>query len=156
MTAIVTLVMNKKENNLKYITEDRRHWREEIRAIVDELENVKISNKQKVLSKLKVRINPYGKNENNFLKDSHIWDLINEMGKTSKYSELIKEKNELIFYLSLPLKYDWERAKKEVSEDKGFLDTTIVIIVMTVLCILSFNLSTNNIQSQYIQQVKIK
>lgn len=128
VTAIVTWANKEKENNLRYITEDRRRWREEIRAIVDELESIKISNKQKLLSKLKVRINPYGMIEDDVLKDSHIWNLICEMEKTSKYSELMKEKDELIFCLSLLLKYDWERAKREVSGDKN-----IFLLVITLL-----------------------
>lgn len=130
VSATVSLVTNKKNNRLKYITEDRRSWREEIRNIVDELEDAKFDKQtiHKVLQKLKVRINPYGKTDNDIMHDAHIWKNINEIEKIKTYEEFREKKDALVVYLSLLLKYDWERAKKEVIGDKNLFGLIITSI----------------------------
>ena len=115
ISALVTLINNKKNNNLKYITEERKAWRVEIRNIVDELENTNYYNRNKILQRLKVRINPYGKIDDMKSHDSHIWDVIGEIENASSDKEYKAKKEKLVIYLSFLLKYDWERAKKEVS-----------------------------------------
>lgn len=128
ISAVAAFLNNKKNNNLKYITEDRRHWREEIRNVVDELENTKYVDRHKVLQKIKVRINPYGESTHRFLHDSHIWKCIYQIEKVSNGKEYREKKDELVFYLSLLLKYDWERTKKEVTGNRNIVALAIVMM----------------------------
>lgn len=129
VSAVVSLFNNKKNNNLKYITEDRRRWREEIRNIVDELENTNYYNRNKILQRLKVRINPYGKNDNKISHDSHIWDVIGEIENASCDKEFREKKEQLVLYLSFLLKYDWERTKKEVSGNWKVLGLLVTFLI---------------------------
>lgn len=118
ITGIVSFIINGKNNRLKYITEDRRTWRKEIREIVDEIYIIKYPSQIKsFLAKLKVRINPYGKDKKeDYIHDSHIWKLIEEIEENpnKKFEE---DRDKLVFFLSLLLKFDWDRTKKEVMVD---------------------------------------
>lgn len=128
ISALVTYFINKKNNSLKYVTEERKLWREEIRSIVEELENTRMNDRQKVLQKLKVRINPYGLSDNLVMHDSHIWTIMHDMETTNSNKEYKVKKDKLILYLSLLLKYDWERAKKEVKGDGNTVGLLVTFI----------------------------
>lgn len=71
-----------------------------------------------MLVQLKTRINAYGLNSIEVLEDAHIWRQIRKLEAYEKkeYDDL---KNQLILYLSLLLKYDWERSKKKFMENHG-------------------------------------
>ena len=110
---IVSYFTFHKTSKLSYITQERKEWRADIRKIVDELEVCPFSKKKRVLTKLKTRINTYGKLKEDVGKDSHIWKQI-EIIENCRAKEYEKQKDKLILFLSLLLKDDWERAKKEV------------------------------------------
>lgn len=110
---IVSYFTFHKTSKLSYITQERKEWRADIRKIVDELEVCPFSKKKRVLTKLKTRINTYGKLTEDVGKDSHIWKQI-EIIENCRVKEYEKQKDKLILFLSLLLKDDWERAKKEV------------------------------------------
>lgn len=110
---IVSYFTFHKTSKLSYITQERKEWRADIRKIVDELEVCPFSKKKRVLTKLKTRINTYGKLTEDVGKDSHIWKQI-EIIENCRAKEYEKQKDKLILFLSLLLKDDWERAKKEV------------------------------------------
>ena len=110
---IVSYFTFHKTSKLSYITQERKEWRADIRKIVDELEVCPFSKKKRVLTKLKTRINTYGKLKEDVGKDSHIWKQI-EIIENCRSKEYEKQKDKLILFLSLLLKDDWERAKKEV------------------------------------------
>lgn len=103
----------RKSSSLTYVTQERKEWREAIRRIAEELETCPYENRKHVLVQLKTRINAYGLDSTEVLDDEHIWRLIQqiELCTEKEYGDL---KNQLILYLSLLLKYDWERSKKEV------------------------------------------
>lgn len=110
---IISFIMFRKSTKLKYITKERKEWRCAIREIVEKLENCVYDDRNKILVLLKTRINAYGINSKNKLADSHIWEIIHKIEQCKKEEfPILKEK--LIEYLSLLLKYDWERSKKEV------------------------------------------
>ncbi len=117
----------KKEFRLKRITEERANWRREIKDIADILSQTEDSQKIRLaMDRLKVRINVFGYlnskkveesyDEYSFYNDSYIWDTIKDFEKTGYFGE--EQKNILLVKLSLLLKYDWEKSKKEVLGEK--------------------------------------
>jgi hypothetical protein len=111
ITALITLIQFNKKNNLEYITKERSEWRKGIRLIIADL--LADRNRRLAISRLKAQINPYGINlpdesKDYYMKDGHIWKLLNSF----TYNEEDCEK--LSRYLELLLKYDWERSKNEI------------------------------------------
>ena len=78
-----------------------------------------------------MRINTYGKYSKDYLKDCHIWESIYILENKEERTE--KQKNRLIDYLSLLLKYDWERSKIEASTSIGEILGYCIYIVSNVL-----------------------
>lgn len=120
ITTIANMYTSKRTGNLKYITEERQKWREEIRKIAEDIEECPRNQIKKQLTRLKVRINANGKiallnNDLSYFEDGHIWYLIEKLEDPcldfTKYEE---EKGNLINTLSLLLKFDWERQKRDV------------------------------------------
>lgn len=112
VTAIFTKINSDKSLKLKYITEERRKWRDAIRDSIVRLRKVynssyDIKNKKKIYSEIKtyilLRLNPNDKN------DRQIIELLDEFIQTNNIEKL-KKIEEAMAYL---LKFDWERAKKE-------------------------------------------
>ena len=116
VTALFGYFSSKRQNTLKYITEERKKWRDEMRVIAEEIEHSKYYNINEKLTKIKVRINGYGSMlETDYERDGHIWKLIRELEKGTESKEIFeKKKRMLIDYISLLLKADWERSKVEV------------------------------------------
>ena len=130
ITSAITIATFRKQNKLQYITAERKAWREEIRDIAKKIKKSNERNIATVLVDLKVRINAYGlaSSNNDHEKDKHIWEVIESIEKVQwekltfeqkqiEKEELEKNKNLLINYLSILLKQDWERAKREVNGD---------------------------------------
>jgi hypothetical protein len=109
------------ESKLKYITNERKAWRDKLRDIMYQIYKTKGIGKTKcLLTELYTRLNSYGyDNKEDILHDGHIWALIKIMERTHSDSIMNKCKKKLRMYISLLLKYDWERAKREV-EIKSF------------------------------------
>lgn len=128
--AVISYVTFHKNSRLNYITQERKEWREDIRKIAEEIEQCPYKNRKKVLAKLKTRINAFGSCEDNKLKDSHIWDQIKKIENCEK-SEYEANRETLILFLSLLLKDDWERAKKEVTGEpvKGVLAFGMILAI---------------------------
>ena len=93
----------------KNITEERCKWRERLKDLAIVIENGKELEVRKAITELKTRINSFGFDGGTILEDSHIWKII----KDNKISK--DEKHKLGLYISLLLKYDWERCKHEVN-----------------------------------------
>lgn len=104
------------ESKLKYITNERKAWRDKLRDIMYQIYKTKNINKTKcLLTELYTRLNSYGyDNKEDILHDGHIWALIKIMENTHRNSIMNECKKKLRMYISLLLKYDWERAKREV------------------------------------------
>ena len=131
IAAVISLLANvynsRRTGKLKYITEERQKWREDIRKIAENITKCSQFNIGVQLTRLKMRINGNGakaiisKKEGNdnkkaglYLEDAHIWRLIDELENPESIEKFEDNKKKLFLYLSALLKYDWERAKQEV------------------------------------------
>ncbi len=121
ISGLITIVTTTKSNTLKYITKERSVWREKIRECSEKLRGASYQDTIKICDQLKDRINAMGKRvSNRYSDDAHIWKIINElesdnfdMKNLNRYQLVLQE------YLSLLLKWDWEKAKKEVNGKKN-------------------------------------
>ena len=117
IAGVVSYVTAKKHDTSSYVKDQKILWQSKIRHIAKDLYLASYKKTLKLLSELKTYINPIGHNEgftHAFFSDAHIWDLIDEMESTdfSDSKKLLHLKqNQLIEYLSLLLKYDWENSK---------------------------------------------
>lgn len=136
---ITVLLKMNRETRLSRVTDERTKWRKEIRKIVKNLSIVDFDNMDKNneiilienLASLKMRLNSYGAGKKDYLKDSHIWDSISKL--EDKEIRNNDEKSKLIEYLSLLLKYDWERTKHESSINVMALIGYFIYIISNVL-----------------------
>lgn len=113
ISSVIAYFQFRKNNHLVFITGERQKWREDIRNIADRIESSQSFEEMKnALVDLKVRINAYGRNSDDVMQDSHIWDVIDKLEKHDGQYETAKKL--LILYLSMLLKMDWERSKAEV------------------------------------------
>ena len=74
ISGIISYLSLWRKGNLQYITQERKEWREKMREIASALDGATYKKTLKILTKLKVRINAYG-DENNYRydEDGHIW-----------------------------------------------------------------------------------
>lgn len=155
VTAIVTYLIARRESKLKYITEERQNWRNELREIAVNIESKNGADLKNELTKLKVRLNAYGmtnvktsKDDSYYHQDSHIFKIINQdKGCFTKNGLELNpdEKEKLINYLSFLLKYDWERGKAEVKEGIFNLGSVVLFVLgfVTSFSIWAFNSDLN-------------
>lgn len=138
VTALFGYFSSKRQNTLKYITEERKKWRDEMRVIAEEVEQSEHDNINEKLTKIKVRINAYGSTlETDYQRDGHIWKLIRELEKGEESKEIFeKKKRMLIDYISLLLKADWERSKVEVRG--AFQKALKCVLVLLSVILFSF------------------
>ncbi len=134
--ALFGYITNKRNSALTHITTEREKWREKVRKISENIEKAEFQGKKKrninrYLVQLEVNINPYGKRmENDYARDSHIWAEIENIRQVKNKKEFNEHKELLIYYLSLMLKEDWERSKREV---KGYSRTLFELPVILFL-----------------------
>lgn len=116
ITALVGYFASRRENMLKYIVEERKKWRDEMRVIAEDAAQAKYYNIGKELTRIKVRINAYGSVcHEDYQKDGHIWRVIEDLEHgADRKEDFDKNRKLLIDYISLLLKADWERSKQEV------------------------------------------
>lgn len=113
----ISYFTSRQQGKLQYITDERRKWREQIRKIAENLYGAAYEDTLKILVSLKVRINSLGNNgvHSSYVSDAHIWKVINEIESVQPTElDLKLKQKQLIEYISLLLKNDWERSKKEV------------------------------------------
>lgn len=128
ITTFLAFFTNRKKDTLENIVKERKIWRDELKTIANSIAKSKNLEQLKIeISKLKVRINPYGMGTNSIFRDSHIWEQIRQLEKYEKITKDDLEKNKIIFVnlISCLLKFDWERAKNEI---KGNIQTNLVIV----------------------------
>lgn len=138
ITVLSSVLLNQKKNSLEYITSERKLWRQEIREIAEEIEIADKNNINIPLSKLKVRINAYDcffVNQQDS-GDYFIWNMINMCEKADDPELLNVLKKNLIMGISLMLKYDWERSKKEIAIDKNNMIIVLSIILQIIFFLL--------------------
>lgn len=148
-SGIVSYIISRRQGSLQYITGERKEWREKIREIAYELHGASYKDTLKILTELKVRINAFGNNRvlTGYYDDAHIWEIINELenGKPSKEVLTLKQK-QLIEYLSLLLKFDWDRSKKEVKGNIYDIASWLIFLcawLYFVISIFIYNVDTD-------------
>ena len=115
LSAVLVFVNNSKKNRLEFITKERSEWRRDIKSIIVDLLNG--NNRYSAISRLETQLNTYGRyiskeDEYEFyMKDGHIWNLIDNFDYSSKNVKILTK------YLELLLKFDWERSKREIKFD---------------------------------------
>lgn len=142
VTAWFTKSSDDKKNSLKFITDERRKWREEIRLrsekIVETVENLKkdsansenLTELKKSRAFFEIRLNPIDK------EDQAILQTLKDIAD-GQYDKL-EEFQDRIARL---LKHDWERSKTEVN-NKGKIFFIIMSLVFTaIVCALSNEIS---------------
>lgn len=158
-SGLVSYGISKHQGNLQYITGERKEWREKIRKIATRLHKADYKKTLEILTDLKVRINAFGNNgvSSSFKDDAHIWELINEIEEKEPCPKVLKLQQELLIqYLSLLLKSDWERSKKEVMGDIYKLLSHICYISSACVAVLPyFFLKTVQQEVDYISAVMI-
>ena len=148
VTGIIELVKMNNSNKATYIISQREEWREKIRDIADDIYKADQKTIGVSLTKLKTRINSYGTvkekiysdkeraNREYYLKDGHIYEVIKKLEDKKTNSDFKKQKSKLIDYLTLLLKFDWERAKIESSTNGITVISWILEIIAIVLLII--------------------
>lgn len=135
VSGVITYMIANKKSRLQYITDERKKWRDKIRKIAENLHNASYADTLSILTELKVRLNAFGANENskNYSKDIHIWQIINEIEETSLNKLQLKEKQEqLIEYLALLLKTDWEKSKREIRGNKCYTLSSLYFLTSSL------------------------
>ena len=107
VTSIFNLTQGFHKDKIDNVIKERKSWREKIREIALNLENAyNYSQIKNLLVELKVLLNAYGiKGGSDYNQDVHIWQVIKKIEDDTGSFE--KNKELLIKYLSLLLKYDW-------------------------------------------------
>ena len=143
ITTIFNQYNNRKNNTLKYITEERKKWRETIRSISEKIQTCEFhgqdeKNIEKYLVELELNINSCGWGSKNDIKeDAYIWDEINQIRRVDNEDYFKKHKELLIYYISIMLKEDWDRSKNEVNGySQVFVEILTLIFVNSAVCCL--------------------
>lgn len=145
VAGVFSYVVSRRQNKLQYITAERKKWREELRDVASEIQQTRNDKIENVLVKLKVRLNSFGRSrKNRFDKDTHIWQLIDEIETKKNPGPIYKARKRLMIeYIALLLKADWERAKAEVIGDwHRFISFVVMIISCGVYGYAIFSIKT--------------
>lgn len=135
LTVISNFISGRRTDQLTRITDERKEWRNKIRQISANIEKVKWDDNERWKNRLNMQlvlletnINPHGRGSaSDFEHDAHIWSEIDSIRNVTDRTEFDSHKELLVFYLSLMLKEDWERYKREVS---GYSRTLIEIVAL--------------------------
>lgn len=145
VAAFIEIFKTNNSNKASFVIKQREDWRKKIREISEEINTSNMTNIHIPLTKLQMRINPYGKKmiytndttSNNskefFLNDGHIHSVMQKIEKTKEKQEFEQEKQKLIDYLSCLVKFDWERAKTESTINGFFLSALVIEAISTFL-----------------------
>ncbi len=147
IVAIINMIVQNKNNKLQYITAERSEWRKEIKKCAIELEKCSSYGKKckKIFAKLKVNLNSYGccadgeypeDEKLDILQDQHIWKEMHSIETGTKAFQTGKK--HMQEYLSLLLKFDWERSKEEVKTDNNLI-VSIVLYWLSIGVVLLFH-----------------
>lgn len=162
VTGLIELVKLSNSNKTRYIIQQREEWRETIRKLADEIHSTEHKYINAPLTRLKTRINPYGEfvefhgiiffdkkmtkaekkrqakeeslREQFYLKDGHIHKVINQLENNNDFDN---NKELLIKYLSLLIKFDWERSKIESTVNKKRVISLFFLICSLIIYVIN-------------------
>ena len=154
VTLIFNWLQNRRTASLNYITDERKKWREKIRTISAQIEMCEFrgTGEQRIgqyLTQLQMNINPYGsvyKFFHYYAYDAYIWDAIEGIRTAADREVFDKNKTLLLYDISLMLKLDWERSKKEVKNVSviKFLWVAAVVCYVGIFLYGCFGLNLRN------------
>ena len=164
ISGLFSLVLSRRSDRMNYITAERSKWRDKIRQISENLKPEKKERLKYALNALKLNINAYGMEDSinpgrfearYILMDTHIWVLIYQIENAMAHGKRLEQKCELLRkYLSLLLKYDWERAKNEVNRSMeiifGWIFMIISMISAYMMPLIYTNVNEENIDVIYV------
>ena len=134
-------------NKLNMITAKRGEWRNDLKEIAQDIKKAKTDEIEEYLTKLKLNLNYYGfidckNNEGSekldIMQDEHIWKVVYEIEKCCKNESDNLEKfeyykEELIDYIGLLLKFDWDRSKYETSNAFDYAYSIILLFIAGIV-----------------------
>lgn len=139
ITAVFAYIQNRRTNSINYITGERKLWRDKIKTLAEDISKCKYhGTKDKDISvclvRLQMNINTYGKvKKNDYIHDSHIWDIIDRIQKADSEEAFEADKELLLYYISFMLKEDWERSKREIRGDFCKMGYIIIYILLSAI-----------------------
>lgn len=144
LSAILVFVSNNKSRSLDYMSEEHLYYRNNLRTIIKDLYS--LEEIQKSLNALKLLLGAKGKrvrivcSYSTYLKDGHIWVLINkiesELKNTGKVPKGLIDK--LISYSELLLDYELSTSKRRLRYNLFEAFVFISLTLGTVLLIIWF------------------
>lgn len=147
-SGVLSYIISRRQENLQYITAERKEWREKMREIACQLHGASYKETLRILTELKTRINAFGNRKISikYVDDAHIWKVINELedNKTNTRG-LINKQKQLIEYISLLLKDDWERSKAEVKGNAYDILSYLMFFINGIYFIISSYVHNANI-----------
>ena len=98
-SGLISYIISRRQENLQYITAERKEWREKMREIACQLHGASYQKTLRILTELKTRINAFGNRKISikYVDDAHIWKVINELedNKTNTRGLINKQKQEM-------------------------------------------------------------
>lgn len=157
ITTIFNYLQKNKDNKINNISSERTKWRNEIRKIAEKLSSntLTIEEFDEVLVRLKVRVNPlehasaqeisvshsFVKNKW-VIKNGYLSEVMDEIQQKRLHCDEIEEfanlKMLLIDRISILLKLDWERSKREIAgeiKDKIFIFFMFIFVTCMIVLI---------------------
>lgn len=144
LSAILVFVSNNKSRSLDYMSEEHLYYRNHLRTIIKDLYS--FNNPQKPLNELKLLLDAKGKRvrkvggNSTYLKDGHIWILINKIESKLKNNGKVPKEliDKLISYSELLLDYELSSSRKKVRYKVFETFVFISLVLGTVLLIIWF------------------
>lgn len=144
LSAILVFVSNNKSRSLDYMSEEHLYYRNNLRTIIKDLYS--FNDLQKPLNELKLLLDAKGKRVrkvggySTYLKDGHIWILINKIESELKNNGKVPKEliDKLISYSELLLDYELSSSRKKVRYKVFEMFVFISIVLGTVLSVIWF------------------
>ena len=144
LSAILVFVSNNKSRSLDYMSEEHLYYRNNLRTIIKDLYS--LEEIQKSLNALKLLLDAKGKrvrivcDYSTYLKDGHIWVLINKIESELKNNGKVPKEliDKLISYSELLLDYELSSSRKKVRYKVFETFVFISLVLGTVLLIIWF------------------
>lgn len=130
--AIIQKNINDSNNSLKYITDERKKWRDDIRKITEKMYS-KEPDYMFIRTKLKIRLNPVDS------EDEAIIDKLDSLidgDFNDRECEIIKK--DIVKMISKLLKHDWDRAKLEANRNTILPHGIIIVALITISILIEY------------------
>lgn len=132
LAGLIVYFQTNRDNKLKYITEERKNWRERIKKLISELisllknyDSDKNDKKEidRILVELRLNLNPLDR------EDVKIIQTLDEIEISLEKLDN-KKLNILVEQVQFLLKFEWEKAKNEAKNKNLILEIGIGIIIL--------------------------